>query len=175
MLELILNLLYISANIALPFPLIPTMNIQPLSLHEVAQAEYKALSFIWNDVYPCRFRGVVIPVERDWEESVDNGFLTTRLPPEPGKIYTYALLVNKKSCPDKKDESVFVVSQFNGSFLERGLPKGIQIQFTGLDKDVTKQPKWLPSALKALDIASQHGNIAAQDFVAFTKEGKEEK
>lgn len=172
MLEAAINWLYISAAAVLQFTLIPTIDVQPPALHEVAQAEYKALSYIWNDVYPCRFHGVVIPVERDWEETVDNGYVTTVLPPEPGKIHTYALLVNKKTCPGKEAEPMLVISQFNGSFLNRGLPKGIQILFLSPDKDVAKQPKWLPQALTALQAAADKGNQVAKDFIAYTESAK---
>ncbi len=168
MLDFIINSLYIGANAVLQFTLIPTIDVQPPALHEVVQAEYKALSYIWNDVYPCRFHGVVIPVERDWEETVNNGYVTQTLQPEPGKIYTYALLVNKKSCPGKEDEPLFIISKFDGSFLNRGLPKGIQILFLSPDRDVAKQPKWLPQALSALRTAVAKESKAAQEFVAFT-------
>lgn len=172
MLDFIINSLYISANAVLQFTLIPTIDVPPPSLHEVVQAEYKALSYVWNDVFPCRFHGVVIPVERDWEETVDNGYVNTVLPPQPGMIHTYALLVNKKTCPGKDAEPMLVVSQFNGAFLERGLPKGIQIVFLGPARDVAKQPKWLPQALTVLQQVANQGNNTAREFIAYSNTEK---
>jgi hypothetical protein len=63
---------------------------------------------------------------------------------------------------------MLVISTLGGPFLSRGLPKGVHIVFLSPDRDVAKQPKWLPQTLTALQTSVTKGNKAAQEFIAFT-------
>lgn len=167
MLDIIANVLYIGAVTISEVNLYPTHDVAPQELHAIAPVEFRAVSTIWSDVYKCRFYGVAIPVERDWEEVVENGYVKTVLPPEPGKVYTYAVLVNKKSCPDKPDEHMFSTGTEMGNYAKLGLPKGIKFIATGLSKEPERQPKWLPQALKVIEDAAE-ANPAAKEFLDFT-------
>lgn len=167
MLDIFLNVLYLGALTATEVNLMATQEVAPQELHAVVPVEFRAVSYIWSDVYPCRFSGVTVPVERDWEEVVDNGFVKTTLPPEPGKIYTYAIIINKKTCPGKEAEAMFSTGNWNGAFTNLGVPLGAKFMARSLSMDVERQPRWLSQAIKVIEEASTN-NPAALNFVTFS-------
>lgn len=167
MLDFIANALYIGALTVSEINLMATQEVSPQQLHAVVPVEFRAVSFIWSDVYPCRFTGVAVPFERDWEEVVDNGYTKTTLPPEPGKIYSYAIIINKKSCPGKEPEHMFSTGSWTGAFANLGVPKGVKFMAQGLSKDAERQPKWLPQVMKVVQDAAET-NQAAKGFIDFT-------
>jgi len=166
MLDFLINAVYYSALTVSQVSLQATQDVAPQEMHAVVAVEFKAVSFVWSDVHNCRFTGVAVPVERDWEETVDNGFVKTVRPPEPGKLYTYGIIINRKICPGKDVEPMFNTGSWTGAFANLGLPKGIQFMAIGLSKDEARRPKWLPQAMKAIQDAAG-SNEVAKDFISF--------
>lgn len=166
MLDFIVNAIYIGALTVSEINLMATQEVAPQELHAVVPVEFRAVSTIWSDVHSCRFTGVAVPVERDWEEVVDNGFVKQVLPPEPGKLYTYAIIINKKTCPGKDAEHMFSTGSWTGAFTNLGLPKGFKFMALGLSKEAERQPKWLPQVIKVVQAAAET-NPVAKDFLVY--------
>lgn len=126
----------------------------------------------------CKYTGVAVPFERTWEEVQKNSFLPieTVLPPEPGKIAGYALLVNKKQCPGKAEETMLRVATLNEAPTSRfkgTLMFGHQFVFQQLDTmHVDFRPKWLEQVTEVLAKAEATNSVAKQ-FLTETRQAAE--
>lgn len=150
--------------------------IEPVGLHEVTVVETKPIKPMWSAERHCRFHGVAIPYERDWEIVSENTLTHTRsvIPPAPGKIHDIAILINKKTCPGKEPERVFLSgSAPDGIWNYGGKGLGWKILLTSVGKTPEDQPKWLPQVLKVIE-GAESSQTFVKEFIEYSREGSTE-
>jgi hypothetical protein len=139
----------------------------PAKLGEVVEVSF--LQSGWSD---CRFKGVMTPYERDWTETVREHDGTERtIPPDPGKIEAWAILINKKECPGKSVEpmlryAVRTPVLFNKTKMLKHYPIK-SFSLVGLKEEL--RPKWLPQVQSAVE-SSADTNPVSKAFVDFIPE-----
>jgi len=156
-----LNLIYLGATMAANIMLyedgpatdlyVRANKILPVSYHR----EW------WRDDGKCHFKGVRVAYVRDWELTVNNGYVVTVLPPEPDKIAGHAFIINKKECPGQEPEAMFRVAE------SVDMSKFNATELSSMAED--QRPKWLPQVMKTLETASEH-HAGAKDFMDFTNQ-----
>lgn len=87
-----------------------------------------------------------MPYARTWEETVNNGYVESVLPPEPDKLASYAFAINKKECPGKEAEAMFrVAARIGGA----GGVRRVEAKYFRIDAvelgalREDQRPKWL--------------------------------
>ena len=112
----------------------------------------------------CHYTGLIVPYVRDWPETVRRGQEEEVLPPDLEHTAGHAVILDKKTCPGKDDEKVFLVDAVERNF--GALGGGTDFHFN--DPDTIKpeyKPKWLPQVMQRLQrIAEQDDN--AKEMVA---------
>lgn len=112
----------------------------------------------------CKFTGLLVPWVRDWPETINAGREDERvLPPEPDTTAGHAVILDKKICPNKPVEPVFLIDTLNRNFgimavsadLHFGDPDAMRLD---------QQPKWLTQVLQRIQRAADQ-NPDANDFV----------
>lgn len=164
--QILLNVLYLGALTATNVQLLSTKKVEPQELHVVSAVEFRPVTAFWSESFPCRYTGVAVTVERDWDEEVEFGGLKTIHPAEPGKIHTYGIIVNKKNCPGKEPEAMFSTSSWQGLFANIGVDEGVRLMVTSVSPDPARQPKWLPQALRVIEHVAPTNEVA-KEFLAF--------
>lgn len=159
-----LEILHIAATIAVPTQHFGVLEEVPLPvLHQVAKLKlgtgYKA----------CAHEGLVIGYERDWTEERQTGDgQVTIIPPDPGKLEGYGILVNKRTCEDNSKSGLhFTVGEYNRGLFSRD--RIIEHRVVS-GRDVTQlppdqRPRWLPQVMRVLE--EQNGkNPVVTEFMA---------
>ncbi len=164
-----LDLLYLGAMMVANITLYAEHDLQYPDLGEVA-----AISFHrewWRDEGKCRFRGLLVPYARTWEEETKNAFLEAVLPPEPDKTAGVAVVVNKKECPGKEPEAIFrVASQVGERRVMKGLFKVPAADLGSIPE--AERPLWLPQVIEIIE-KNAATNPDARDFLDFTQQALE--
>lgn len=148
--------------------------VPPSELHAVLPFEGRPVAPLWSSARDCRYSGVVVPYERDWEVVSENTMTHTKtvLPPEPGKVHSYAILINKKTCPGKAPERIFIGAsgKTRSLFGEVGIIKGDTITATDISAKPEEQPKWLPQVMKVIEAAEPTQPIV-KEFLDYSRTG----
>jgi hypothetical protein len=100
---------------------------------------------------------------RDWPETVSHGQEEEVLPPDLEHTAGHAVILDKKTCPGKEDENVFLVDAVERNFGYLG--GGTDFHFD--DPDTIKpeyKPKWLPQVMQRLQHVAEH-DANAKEFV----------
>jgi hypothetical protein len=150
--------------------------IEPVGLHGVTVVETKPIKPMWSAERHCRFHGLAIPYERDWEIVSENTLTHTRsvIPPAPGKVHDIAILINKKTCPGKEPERVFLSgSAPDGIWNYGGKGLGWKILLTSVGKAPEDQPKWLPQVMKVVE-AAEPTQPFVKEFLDYSRAGTPE-
>ncbi|GBG14493.1 chain length determinant protein tyrosine kinase EpsG [Novimethylophilus kurashikiensis] len=172
MLDVIANALYLGFLTTTQVSLLTVGDVPKMPLHTVAQVEFKPQTTIFSENFRCRYSGITVPFERDWEEVTENTFTHSKTvnPPELGKTYKYAILVNKKSCPGKPVEHMFSTGTYMAKFSDAGVPDDMLVVAIGLNPEADKQPQWFQQVMKAVQDAAG-SNAVAKDFLDFNASG----
>lgn len=152
--DLLANIAYVA--VLQTFGVVTTQPVPPTELHKVVPFEGKPITTIFSSERHCRFTGVAVPYERDWEIVSENTMTHTKtvIPPEPGKIHEYAILINKKTCPGKEPERMLISgSGMTAIWKNIGLLEGRKIMVSSVGKTLEDQPKWLPQVMKVIETA----------------------
>lgn len=148
--------------------------VPPSELHAVVPFEGRPVAPMWSSARDCRYSGVVVPYERDWEVVSENTMTHTKTvqPPEPGKIHSYATLINKKTCPGKAPERMFIggSGKTRSLFGEVGIIKGDTITVTDISAKPEEQPKWLPQVMKVIE-AAEPTKPFVKEFLDYSRAG----
>ena len=64
----------------------------------------------------CHYIGLIVPYVRDWPETVRHGQEEEVLPPDLEHTAGHAVILDKKTCPGKEDENVFLVDAVERNF-----------------------------------------------------------
>jgi len=150
----------------------------PQQLGQVAPIEMSSAAYVSIRVRPkteeerCRYSGVVVPYEQLWEERVTSFGVDSVVPPQPGKIAAYAVIINRKDCEARPPEAMFRVAthrrtMFNGDVLGEGA-QYVVLELGRMPQD--SRPKWVPQVLEKLALAAKTDPMAAE-FLRFTEEG----
>lgn len=103
----------------------------------------------------CHYTGLIIPYVRDWPETVHRGQEEEILPPDLEHTAGHAVILDKKTCPGKGDEKVFLVDAVERNF--GALGGGTDFHFD--DPDTIKpeyKPKWLPQVMQRIERIAEH-------------------
>lgn len=150
----------------------------PQQLDQIAPIEMSSAAYVAIRVRPkteeerCRYTGVVVPYEQLWEERTSNAFgIETVTPPQPGKIASYAIVINRKDCEGRQPEAMFRVAthrptMFNSGTLGEGASY-IVLQLGSLPEST--RPKWVPQVMEKLAEAAKTDQVA-KDFMRFIEE-----
>lgn len=173
MLDLVLNLAYLA--VIKTFGVVMTLPVPSMDVHGIAPFEAKPIVSYFSAERHCRFHGVAVAYERDWEIVSENTMTQTRtvLPPEPGKVHSYGVIINKKTCPGKEDERVMLVGSGMTPNLfgnDRGLIEGYKVMLSGLSLEKEKQPQWLPQVMQVVE-ATESKNPYVKAFADYTRAG----
>lgn len=173
MLDLVLNIAYLA--VIKTFGVAMTLPVPSMEVHGIAPFEAKPIVSYFSAERHCRFHGVAVAYERDWEIVSENSMTQTRtvVPPELGKVHSYGVIVNKKSCPGKEDERVMLVGSGMTPNLfgnDRGLIEGYKVMLSGLSPEKEKQPQWLPQVMKVVE-AAEATKPFVKDFADYTRAG----
>jgi len=164
MFELIANLIFIGASALVDVKLYNTQDVDlPQSLGAAIPVMFREEGYNMltigtppSEDGKCKYMGYVLPYERNWEEVTERDGQRTVIPPEPGKIASYAIVLNKKTCPDGKVESMFRVAERTGTLFNRGqMLKGYAVigrQYQAIQADF--RPKWVPQVMETLTALS---------------------
>lgn len=152
------------------------LNVNLVHMHDIPfPKELETASYVeftptvWgNPDKHCRYHGLMVPYERDWEEAASSNFesgMETVRPPEPGKIEAYAFIINRKVCPESGEEATLLITNHYpliSHFHERDL------SFTSLPEKVENQPKWYPQVVAKISRLAAT-NPAAKTFMEFSQ------
>lgn len=104
----------------------------------------------WRDDGKCTFTGLAVPFVRDWEEVVDNIYSKSVISPKPSKIAGRAYVINRKLCPGKAPEPMFLVDETVNWNVPLLLGyKIFALNVTAMRDD--QRPKWLPQVLARIE------------------------
>lgn len=109
----------------------------------------------------CNYTGLIVPYVRDWPETVRRGQEEEVLPPDLEHTAGHAVILDKKTCPGKDDEKVFLVDAVERNF--GALGGGTDFHFD--DPDTIKpeyKPKWLPQVMQRLQRIGEHDDNAKE-------------
>ena len=152
----------------------------PQQLGQVAPVEMSSAAYVTIRVRPkteeerCRYSGVVVPYERLWEERVVSSGSETVIPPEPGKIAGYAIVINRKDCDDRQPEAMLrVATHYRPLFNSNVLGEGASYVVLPLDSlPESTRPKWVPQVMETLAEAAASDSVA-QEFLRFNAESSQ--
>lgn len=126
----------------------------------------------------CRYAGVVVAFDRDWEDEVTIGEQKIVRPAEPGKLAGYAFLVNKELCPGKPAQRVSYVYDTSAAGATLGakalVKEGHQVQTLPLTKETSELYRWLPQVMRRIEAVADT-NPAAKSFLEFLRQSTETK
>ncbi|WP_181885434.1 hypothetical protein [Trinickia dinghuensis] len=111
----------------------------------------------------CHYTGLIVPYVRDWPETVHRGQEDEILPPDLEHTAGHAVILDKKTCPGKDDEKVFLVDAVERNFGYLG--GGTDFHFD--DPDTIKpeyKPKWLPQVMQRIERVAEHDANAKKVF-----------
>ncbi|MBK3780035.1 hypothetical protein G3A43_07180 [Paraburkholderia aspalathi] len=109
----------------------------------------------------CHYSGLIVPYVRDWPETIRHGDQEEVLPPDLDHTAGHAVILDKKTCPGKDDEQVFLVDAVERNFGFLG--GGTDFHFD--DPDTIKpeyKPKWLPQVMQRLARVAEHDENAKE-------------
>jgi len=165
----------VAAGKALGITLYALSDVSLPPLHQVVPIEMSSAPYVAIRVRPkteeerCLYSGVVVPYEQLWEERTKNSFGgETLVPPQPGQVAAYALVINRKDCEGRKPEAMFRVAthrrtMFNSERLMEGASYAV-LDVGGMSTDA--RPKWLQQVLETIEGAAKD-NPVAQQFTEF--------
>ncbi|RKP47514.1 hypothetical protein [Trinickia fusca] len=107
----------------------------------------------------CHYTGLIVPYVRDWPETVRHGQEEEVLPPDLEHTAGHAVILDRKTCPGKEDEKVFLVDAVERNF--GALGGGTDFHFD--DPDTIKpeyKPKWLPQVMQRIERIAEHDENA---------------
>ncbi|MGN6084433.1 hypothetical protein [Trinickia sp.] len=111
----------------------------------------------------CHYSGLIVPYVRDWPETVRHSQGDEVLPPDLEHTAGHAVILDKKTCPGKDNESVFLVDAVERNFGAIG--GGTDFHFD--DPDTIKpeyKPKWLPQVMQRIERIAAHDENAKDLF-----------
>ena len=125
----------------------------------------------WRSDSDCTWSGLMVPYVQDWDTVIKDseGADQFKIAPTPDKTAGVAFLINKKACPGKAPEAVWMADAIStsGTFRKGLLEKGrLNAEDISAAKDEDK-PKWYRQVLERIERVSQT-NQQAKDFLAFT-------
>lgn len=174
MFDLILNIAYTA--VIMTFGVTLSKPIAPTELHGVTTVEAKPITTMFSAERHCRFHGIAVPYERDWEIVSENTMTHTKtvIPPEPGKIHEYAILINKKTCPGKEPERMFLSGSGSTAIWKNiGLLEGRRVMLSTVSNKLEDQPKWLPQVKKVIE-AEESKQVFVKEFLDYIRAGVSE-
>lgn len=174
MFDLILNLAYTA--VIMTFGVTLSKPIAPTELHGVTPVEAKPITSFFSAERHCRFTGVAVPYERDWEIVSENTMTHTKtvIPAALGKIHEYAIILNKKTCPGREPERLFVSGSGSTAVWKNiGLLEGRKIMVSTIGKAPEDQPRWLPQVMKVVE-AAEPTQPFVKDFLEYSRAGASE-
>ncbi len=165
MFQLIAEVIY--AGVALTFAIMPVETYFLPKAGQVVPVVFNEVKPIWVD--PCKFSGLIVPFERDWEERTTSFDGQEEIvPAEPGKIGGYAMIFNKKECPGEAAQPVSMAITKMGE--DRLIFAKRHYIANSLDSATEEmKPKWLPQVTKVLE-AKAESDPAVASFIAFSKQ-----
>jgi len=178
MFELIANLIFIGASALVDVKLYNTQDVAlPQTLTPVAvpvMFREEGYTFFTRNETPsedgkCKYTGYLTPYEKTWEDVIERDGARTVIPAEPGKIAGYAIVLNKKSCPDGKVEPMFRVAECSTALFGRSwMYKQYAVvgrQYSETHPDF--HPKWVPQVMETLTTLSAN-DAGVKEFLDFT-------
>jgi hypothetical protein len=149
--------------------------VPPSELHAVVPFEGRPVAPFFSSARDCRYYGIAVPYARDWEIVSENTLTNTKtvLPPEPGKIHSYAILINKKTCPGKEPERMLIGGSDQsgtGIFRNIGLIKRESFMATDISANPKEQPKWLNQVMKVIE-AAEPTKPFVKEFLDYSRAG----
>ena len=140
---------------------------------QVVKVEFRPGTAIWNKTYKCRYHGLLVPFERDWEEEMGGFENKTMRPPEPGKLAGYAIVINKLACPGKDAEFVMnTATHWSTAPAGRPLLELRTFASVGLNPNPELRPKWFSQVLRTIEVTAEKDQVA-KEFVEFSRVGQE--
>lgn len=115
----------------------------------------------------CHYTGLIVPYVRDWPETVRRGQEEEVLPPDLEHTAGHAVILDKKTCPGKEVEKVFLVDAVERNF--GALGGGTDFHFD--DPDTIKpeyKPKWLPQVMQRIERIAERDENAKELFETIT-------
>jgi hypothetical protein len=109
----------------------------------------------------CHYAGLIVPYVRDWPETVRHGQEEEVLAPDLEHTAGHAVILDRKTCPGKEDEKVFLVDAVERNF--GALGGGTDFHFD--DPDTIKpeyKPKWLPQVMQRIARIAEHDENAKE-------------
>lgn len=149
--------------------------VPPSELHAVVPFEGRPVAPLWSSARDCRYSGIAVPYERDWEVVSENTMTHSKtvLPPEPGKIHSYAIIINKKSCPGKEPERLLIgASKMTGALFNNnlGIIKRDSFVATDISAKPEEQPKWLSQVMRVIE-AAEPAQPFVKEFLDYSRAG----
>lgn len=143
-----LDLLNVVGTVAIHTLTITMQVVTPIpmgkQLNEVTPVELKRGGLL---VENCKFYGAMVPYERTWPVEIDD----TVLPPEPGKIAGYGMLINKKVCEGKAPENVTLADSFHLKLWGSRFQEGFPVNAVVLDRfESTENLLWVTPVMEVL-------------------------
>lgn len=149
------NALYVAGTIIGSFILLPD---DYYNLHKTPEERdmVTVVSFHrqwYKDDSECKFTGLLVPYVRDWPETIKHGDQEEVIPPNLDDTAGHAVIVDKKICPGKPVESVFLVEDVQRN--SGRIVKNSSFHFFDPDEQRPEfRPKWMPQVLQRLQRAS---------------------
>lgn len=141
--------------------------------HKVTVMEFQPVALRWSKERECRYYGLMVPYTRTWEEK-DSSDQTgmTMTAPEPDKVVGYAIVMNKKTCPETGMEKMFAVGDYVSGKDLTGRPyiQTNQVYVNPVVDNLEKNPKWLPQVVETIEKAAKVDQVA-KAFMDFSKSG----
>lgn len=124
----------------------------------------------WRSDSDCTWSGLMVPFVQDWDTVIKDseGADQFKIAPNPEKTAGMAFLINKKSCPGKKPEAVWMADTITTSTLRGGLLRKHRLNAEDISaaKDEDK-PKWYRQVLGRVERIADT-DPQAKEFLAFT-------
>ncbi len=165
MIQLIAEVVY--AGVMITVGMISTESYLLPAKEQVIPVVFNEVRPIW--VNPCKYSGVLVPFERDWEErNTDHDGHETIIPADPGPIAGYGILLNKKGCPGEATEHVSMyITKHGENTIIPEKTKYVASDLSSLKEEM--KPKWLPQVNRILEAQAESNPVVAS-FFEFSKQ-----
>lgn len=120
----------------------------------------------------CKFKGLLVPVAREWPLITKTEDTEIIQPPEPDKTYATGFLINQRICKDKEPEAVMHVGYWHrttGTFYDLTSIRTTNLKIVVKPGDKPPElPQWAEQALNRVARVATQGNPDAQAFLTFS-------
>lgn len=172
--DLLANIVYTAALLTYGSTL--SVPIEPTPLHGVATVETQPIASYFSSERKCRYSGLAVPYERDWETEDINPLTRVKsiVPAQPGEVEEIAIIINKKTCPGKEPERMLLQGVVRDKIWDVG-GKGIgwHIMLTSVSQKEEERPKWFDQVLNVIT-AAKDTDHRAKEFLEYSLAGEQQ-